>query len=96
MIFIYNYFTIDSAGMATKWEDIFSKMAYVMIGLSISISLIIWMVGAIANISDDVFTACGIEFMHILNANQQIRFSGKVNFDFGQIHVFEHGRIKIN
>ena len=49
MIFIYNYFTIDSAGIAKKWEDIFSSMAYAMIGLSISISLIIWMVGAIAS-----------------------------------------------
>lgn len=48
MIFIYNYFTIDASGMAKKWEDIFSKMAYVMIGLSVSISIIIWMVGAIA------------------------------------------------
>lgn len=49
MIFIYNYFTLDSAGVAKKWEDIFSSMAYAMIGLSISISLIIWMVGAIAS-----------------------------------------------
>jgi len=49
MIFIYNYFTVDAVDMANKWKDIFSKMAYTMIGLSVSISIIIWMVTSIAN-----------------------------------------------
>jgi len=64
MIFIYNYFTVDASGMANKWEDIFSKMAYTMIGLSISISMIILMVGAIANSQGEKPTVG----MYILNA----------------------------
>lgn len=63
MIFIYNYFTVDAGDMATKWKDIFSKMAYAMIGLSISISIIVWMVTAIANSQGK--TTPG---MYILNA----------------------------
>jgi len=64
MIFIYNYFTIDSVGMAKKWEDIFSKMAYFMIGITISISMISWIAVAIANSQDKKPTAG----MYILNA----------------------------
>ena len=64
MIFIYNYYTIDSAGMAKKWEDNFRSMAYFMIGITISISMIIWMVGAIANLQGETPTTG----MYILNA----------------------------
>ncbi len=60
MIFIYNFFTDPtdtikgykniqdkSAIMADKFKDSFGKVAYIMIGLSICISMIIFMVGAI-------------------------------------------------
>ena len=63
MIFIYNYYTENATGIAKKWEDIFSNMSYVIIGLSISISIIIWMVTAIANSQGE--TTPG---MYILNA----------------------------
>jgi hypothetical protein len=64
MIFIYNYFTLDSAGFATKWEDNFSKIAYSMMGLSICISLIIWIVGTVSNSQREKPTLG----MYILNA----------------------------
>jgi hypothetical protein len=64
MIFIYNYFTVDASGMAKKWEDIFGSMAYAMIGLSVSISMIIWMVGEIAKSQSEKPTLG----MYILNA----------------------------
>ena len=64
MIFIYNYFTVDASDIAKKWEDTFSKIAYTMIGLSISISMIIWMVGAIAKSQGEGPTTG----MYILNA----------------------------
>lgn len=64
MIFIYNYFTLDADGIAKKWEDVFSKMAYTMIGLSISISLIIWIVGTIASSQGEKPTTG----MYLLNA----------------------------
>ena len=63
MIFIYNYFTVDAVDMANKWQDIFSKMAYTMIGLSISISIIIWMVTSIAKSQGETPTIG----MYILN-----------------------------
>ena len=63
MIFIYNFFADPSdisksyknvgdtvaSIIAEKFKDSFSKIAYVMIAFSISISMIIWMVSAIAN-----------------------------------------------
>jgi hypothetical protein len=64
MIFIYNYFTLDSTGIATKWEDNFSKIAYSMIGLSICISLIILIVGSVASLQGEKPTPG----MYILNA----------------------------
>lgn len=64
MIFIYNYFTLDSTGIATKWEENFSKIAYSMIGLSICISLIILIVGSVASLQGEKPTPG----MYILNA----------------------------
>jgi hypothetical protein len=63
IIFIYNYFTLDSAGIATKWEDNFRKIAYSMIGLSICISLIIWIVGVASQLQSEKPTVG----MYILN-----------------------------